>query len=154
LFFFFAVTVSLLVVLEVFYLIVTSPINYWGCKLVFFPKKALIASRLEISVDKTTTSLQLNCEPQICPPHVTIQSRRQLPLIRGLRSMKLNIYGAYRKIEEKRDVYSKGRGGTDFVLENIDLGLGLEKNPIYTCFFFSSTGLIEQVWFGSIGFRL
>jgi hypothetical protein len=102
--FFFAVTVSLLVVLEVFYLIVTSPSNYWGCKLVFFPKKALIASRLEISVDKTTTSLQLNCEPQICPPHVTIQSRRQLPLIRGLRSMKLNIYGAYRKIEEKRDV--------------------------------------------------
>jgi len=100
LFFFFAVMISLLVVLEVFYLIVTGPINYWGCKLVFFPKKALIASRLEISVEKTT-SLELNCEPQICPPHVTIQSRRQLPLIRGLRSMELNIYGAYRKIEEK-----------------------------------------------------
>jgi len=65
------------------------------------PQESFNSKQARDSVEKTTTSLELNCEPQICPPHVTIQSRRQLPLIRGLRSMELNIYGAYKKIEEK-----------------------------------------------------
>jgi hypothetical protein len=78
---FFAVATSLLPVLGVFHLIVTGPIKCWGCKLVFFPMKTSIASRLEISVERTAALLPVSCaKPQmIYPPHVTVQSRRQLP---------------------------------------------------------------------------
>jgi hypothetical protein len=58
---FFAVATSLLPVLGVFHLIVTGPIKCWGCKLVFFPMKTSIASRLEISVERTATLLPMSC---------------------------------------------------------------------------------------------
>jgi hypothetical protein len=39
-------------VLRVFHLIATSPINFWGYKLVFFPMKASIATEEEEKVEE------------------------------------------------------------------------------------------------------
>jgi hypothetical protein len=60
---FFAIATSLLPVLGVFHLIyiVTGPIKCWGCKLVFFPMKIPIASKLEISVERTVALLPVSC---------------------------------------------------------------------------------------------
>jgi hypothetical protein len=48
----FVVVTTSLLVLRVFHLIATNPINFWGYKLVFFPMKASIATEEEEKVEE------------------------------------------------------------------------------------------------------